>query len=76
MSRPVKEMIVDDYKKRFAEVDDALVIDIRGIEANDNNELRLDLLKKNIRVTVVKNSLAKKAFSGTPLESINAPPVP
>ncbi|MGI9013764.1 MAG: 50S ribosomal protein L10 [Phycisphaerales bacterium] len=70
MSRPVKEMIVDDYKRRFADVENALVIDVRGIEANENNALRLDLLKKEIRVTVVKNTLARKAFEGGTLESL------
>jgi len=72
MSRPVKEMIVEDYKRRFAEVDNALVIDIRGIDANSNNELRLDLLEKNVRITVVKNTLARKAFEGTPLEALSS----
>jgi len=70
MSRPVKEMIVDHYKTRFAEVDNALVIDIRGIPANENNALRLSLLKQDIRVAVVKNTLAKKAFEGTSLSAL------
>ena len=36
-------MIVAEYKRRFNDVSDALVIDIRGIEANENNNLRIDL---------------------------------
>jgi large subunit ribosomal protein L10 len=72
MSKPVKEMIMADYKKRFADVGDALLIDVRGIDANENNALRLDLGRKEIRVTVVKNSLARKAFAGTCLEPLNA----
>ncbi len=70
MSKPVKEMIVADYKKRFEEVDGALVVDIRGIDANTNNDLRMGLQKKNIRVTIVKNTLAKKAFEGTRLDAL------
>lgn len=70
MSRPVKNMIVEEYTERFGETDAALVIDIRGITANQNNSLRLDLAKQNVRITVVKNSLAKKAFSGTKLEKL------
>jgi len=72
MSKPVKEMIVSEYRQRFADVGGALVIDIRGIAANDNNQLRLGLRHKNIRITVVKNSLAKKALAGTVLEGIGA----
>ncbi len=67
MSRPVKELIVDEYKRRFADVDDALVVDIRGIDANENNTLRLGLGEKSIRITVVKNTLARKALEGTSL---------
>lgn len=70
MSKPIKELIIDDYKERFEAVDSALVLDIRGITSNDNNTIRKGLLKKQIRVTVVKNALAKKAFAGTPLEAI------
>ncbi len=71
MSKPVKEMILADYQQRFAGVDEALLVDIRGIDANENNALRLDLASKAIRVTVVKNSLARKAFAGTGLEPLN-----
>jgi large subunit ribosomal protein L10 len=68
MSKPIKEMLVSDYKSRFEDVDGALVIDIRGMTSNENNSLRMGLHKKNIRVTVVKNTLAKKAFAGTKLD--------
>lgn len=71
MSKPVKEMIVADYEKRFADVDSAVVVEIRGMDANDNNALRGALASNDIRVTIVKNSLARKAFSGGPLEGLN-----
>ncbi len=72
MSKPVKDMILADYKRRFQDVEDALLIDIRGIDANDNNTLRIGLAAKDIRVTVVKNSLACKAFAGTGLEALSS----
>ncbi len=72
MSKPIKEMIQAEYKQRFEGVDNALLIDIRGIGANDNNALRLGLVKKGIRVTVVKNTLARKAFAGTGLELLGS----
>jgi len=43
MSKLVKEMIIADYKRRFGAIDSALLIDIRGMDANENNALRLDL---------------------------------
>jgi large subunit ribosomal protein L10 len=71
MSKPIKDMIVSEYKRRFGDVGSALIIDIRGIEANENNELRVDLLNKDIHITVLKNSLAKTALEGTELESLS-----
>ncbi len=70
MSKPVKEMIMKTYQSRFSDLESAVVVDIRGIEANDNNELRLGLLENDIRVTVVKNTLARHAFEGTSLEPL------
>lgn len=72
MSKPIKELIIEDYRKRFNDLDGALILDIRGMTANDNNDLRLDLQKKKIRVTVIKNTLAKKAIAGTSLENLGA----
>ena len=53
-------------------LDGALVVDIRGMTANDNNSLRKNLMQKQIRVTVIKNTLAKKAFDGTSLAPLDA----
>lgn len=71
MSKPVKEMIVADYKKRFEGIEDALLIDIRGVNANDNNKIRHSLREKDIRITIVKNTLAKMAISGSSLEALS-----
>ncbi len=70
MSKPVKELMIADYRRRFDDVENALLIDLRGIDANENNVFRIDLARKDIRVTVIKNTLAKKAFAGTRLEAL------
>jgi large subunit ribosomal protein L10 len=70
MSKPVKQMIMRDYESRFTGIDGALVVDIRGIDANDTNAMRLDLLSKGVRVTVVKNALARRAFEGGELGAL------
>ncbi len=64
-------MIIADYERRFEDIDSAVVIEIRGMDANDNNAFRGELAKSNIRVTIVKNTLANKAFSGGPLEGLS-----
>jgi large subunit ribosomal protein L10 len=70
MSKQIKDLIVSEYRRRFDDVNNALIIDIRGIDANDNNKLRVDLLGKDIHITVLKNSLAKTALEGTSLEAL------
>lgn len=72
MSKVVKEMIIDEYRKRFEGVEDAVIVDIRTLDANENSNLRTSLVEKDIRVTVIRNRLAKKAFDGTALASLDA----
>ena len=71
MSKPVKELITTSYKQRFGELEGAVIIDIRGIDANKNNAFRLDLQEKDIRITVLKNTLAREALNSTSLELLN-----
>ena len=70
MSKPVKNLIVDSYRKRFGQLEAAVLIDIRGIASNDNNTLRNNLAEKQMQVTVVKNSLAKRAWEGTAMANL------
>ncbi len=72
MSKPIKSMMVAEYRRRFEGVDNALLVDIRGIEANDNNALRQSLHASGIKITVVRNTLARDAFKETPLEILTA----
>ena len=72
MSKPVKNLITQDYQQRFENVSGAVLIDIRGIESNNNNVLRSRLGGKQIKITVVKNSLARLAFKDTVLEPLDS----
>jgi len=71
MSKPVKELITETYKHRFENVTGAVLVDIRGLDANSNNRMRTDLNDKQIRISVVKNTLARKAFENHDLEPLN-----
>ncbi len=70
MSKPVKEMMMADYMAKLGENGDALLVNIRGVGANDTNALRKDLAKSEISVTVLRNNVARKAFEGTGLEPL------
>jgi large subunit ribosomal protein L10 len=67
MSKFVKELITKDLQNRLEGVDDALLVDVIGLENNKNVALRQRLRKKNIHLLVVKNSLARRATEGTRL---------
>lgn len=71
MSKPVKEMMIQDYVDRIGEHEDALVIGLRGISSNDTNAIRSGLAKKEIRVTIMRNKLFGKAFGETKLAPLS-----
>jgi len=70
MSKTVKEMIVRDYHARFKGVEGAVAVEVRGLDSISTNHMRSHLRSKKVRVTVVKNSLAKRAFAGGALEAL------
>ncbi len=71
MSRPVKEMITNVYTDRFVNRDGVVVIKASGIKSITNVAMRDTLREKGLRITVVKNTLARQATEGTPLEPLS-----
>jgi len=70
MSKTVKQIIMRDYVTRLAGHDDALLISIRGMKGIDTTRMRARLRGKKIKVTVIRNSLARKAFENTALNGL------
>ncbi len=70
MSKPVKDMIIRELSARFAGVSSACVVDLTGIDAMATHKLRGGLRAKGIRLQVVKNRMARRAFSGGPLQPV------
>jgi large subunit ribosomal protein L10 len=71
MSKTVKGMIIRNYQATFAGASDAALISIRGMKGVDATRFRSKLRQKQIKVTVVQNSLARKAFEGTGLSALS-----
>ncbi|CAD77813.1 MULTISPECIES: 50S ribosomal protein L10 [Rhodopirellula] len=67
MSKYVKELVTRDLKRRLEGVEDAVLVNCTGMDANTTNELRGELGQKDIQMMVVKNSLARRATEGTSL---------
>jgi large subunit ribosomal protein L10 len=67
MSKYVKNLVADHIRHRLQNVNDALLVNVVGLEANKTYRLRTELRSKNINLLVVRNSLAARAMTGTPL---------
>jgi ribosomal protein L10 len=67
MSKYVKNLITDYVRSRLEGVNDAVLVNVIGLESNNGMRLRAELRSKNIQLLVVKNSLAARALAGTPL---------
>ena len=70
MSKPIKDMIASEYGRRFEGVTGAVVVEIRGLDAKAVTTMRGTLGSKGIKLTVVKNALARRTFKGGPLASL------
>ncbi len=67
MSKAVKEMIMQELRTRYAGIDSACVVDMTGMNVQQQQRLRRLLRERSARLEVVKNSLARRAFSDGPL---------
>lgn len=71
MSKPVKDMITKELTQKFGELEGVGVINPRGIDATKNNQLRRRLHEQGLKMTVVKNTLARRAVEGKKLQGFD-----
>jgi large subunit ribosomal protein L10 len=67
MSKQLKDLIASEVRTRLSGVNDALLVNVIGLNSSNTFNLRKELRSKNISLLVVKNSLARRATEGTPL---------
>ena len=71
MSKPVKTLIQQELSRRFDEVTSVAICGFTGLDSAATYAMRTRLAEKGIKVTVVKNSLAKAAFKGAGMETVS-----
>lgn len=71
MSRHVKQLLQGELEKRFTDdkVNEFMVLSTIGIGGTDNNVMRGELKKKGIKLFIIKNSMAKKAFANLDMDA-------
>jgi ribosomal protein L10 len=62
MSKQIKQMEMTALEQTFREVRDFVFLSIQGLDSRTDNQVRLGLRKKNIRLQQVKNSLTRRVF--------------
>lgn len=67
MSKPIKELIQNELIKRLTGVSSLAVVGFTGIDAITTHQIRSRLHGKNMKMMVVKNSIARHAFGRTGL---------
>lgn len=72
MSRLVKKLITEEIRRRYAGVSSACVVEVTGLDVQAQEKLRRSLRARSARLEVVKNSMARRAFQGGPLEPLGS----
>lgn len=67
MSKFVKDLLTKEVSSRLSGVEDCVLANVIGLDANTTGALRKRLREKDIHLLVVKNSLARRATEGTTL---------
>ena len=71
MSKYVKELMMDQLRGELEGTRSVLIVDLKGLDATSENQLRLDLRKKDIKMRALKNSLARKVFGEVGLPGLD-----
>lgn len=67
MSKYVKDLVSNDISRRLEGVENAVLVNVIGMDSESSYLLRKELREKDINLLVVKNSLARRACEGTGL---------
>ncbi len=68
MSKYVKGLMIEQFREDLDGVEEAVILGVTGMPSNMTTDFRAELRKESLHLRVVKNTLARLATRGTPLE--------
>ena len=71
MEKSKKQQIIEEIKDALSKASSCVVIDFNGVNMETFTPFRKECAKEQVRLLVVKNTLAKHAVEGTPYEGIS-----
>ena len=71
MSKYVKEMMMDQLQTDLDGSRSVLILDLKGLDAVAEHQLRRDLRKKSIQVRALKNTLARRVFTDMGMDGLS-----
>lgn len=70
MEKSTKASLVEEVQDKFKRANATFIAEYQGIKAQDMNEFRANLRKSSMDFKVIRNTLARRAVKGTPIESL------
>ena len=70
MSKFVKDLITKELRSRYSQTDNAIWVEMIGIDGITTNQFRRELREKNLRLEVVRNALLRRAVGDGPLSRL------
>ena len=72
ITRAEKEARLSELESEFGGAESIILVDYKGLDVPQATELRRKVKQVNASYRVVKNSLARRAFEGTPFEVLGS----
>lgn len=71
MERSKKQQIVEEIREVLSKASSCIAVDFSGVNMETFTPLRKECATSNVKIVVVKNTLARIAVKGTPYEGVN-----
>lgn len=68
LNRSEKQAVIDEVAALAAQAQTLVMAEYRGITVADLTKLRIEARKAEVSISVLKNTLARRAVAGTPFE--------